>query len=241
MPEVKTREMWWPTPIVVVEPDDLATLNRRLADIVLAKEAEIIRNQTPTPIAGTATGLTAYWLTYNVLNWNHPECRTLASVVLRAYAEFLDLLGLADDPAYEISGISCWANVVRHGESLAIHHHDPGFVSAHYTVKSGYASDVQPGMEGGHTIYYRPGFIERSQGDSAFGGPWDEDWRVSVPATEGRLTMFPSYVRHEVKAHLGDSERISIALDIYVKKQKQLPFYFGPPRWHVPREQMVPR
>ena len=235
MSQIIRTQSWWTTPIVFAEHEGAASFNDRLAEIILEKESEIKRTKMPTPVAGVQSGLTAYWLTYNVLNWNHPECRTLASLIVDAYAAFVRLIGDPDDEDYRINGISCWANVVRHGESLEIHHHDPGFVSAHYTVKSGYSSPPRPGTESGHTIYYRPGFLERSQGDSAFGGPWDSDWKVSIPPTEGRLTLFPSYVRHEVRTHLGDRERISIALDIYVKKQRDAPFHFAPPRWFVPQ------
>lgn len=223
---------WWPTPILVVEHQNVEALNGRLAEIILRKEREIITNGTPTPVAGVEDGLTAYWLRYNLLNWDDPECEVFAGMVMAGASEYIAMAGGAGDPAYEVTGISCWANVLRHGESLDIHHHDPGFVSAHYTVRSG--NSAAKSRESGNTVYYRPGFIDRSQGDAAFGGPWDADWRISVPPTEGRMTFFPSYVRHEVKTHLGEVERISIALDVYIKKQQDVPFYFAPPRWFVP-------
>lgn len=146
-------------------------------------------------------------------------------------------------PIVQIVGISCWANVLRRGQSIEVHHHDPGYLSAHYTVKTGYgveevAPDTQPhsspsALESGHTVYYRPGFFERSQGEPTFGSLWDVDWRISVKPQEGNMTFFPSYVRHEVRSQLETAERISIAMDIYIKKQ-ELPFYFAPPRWYVP-------
>lgn len=240
MSQAITKRTWWATPIVTVEPADAPALNLRLAEAILEKEREILAQQTPTRVAGVEAGLTAYWLTYNVLHWDRSEIRLLAEMVMSGYDEYRRALGYADDAGYDVLGISCWANVLRHGESLAIHHHDPGFVSAHYTVASGYSGSGPKPNEGGHTIYYRPGFVERSHGDTSFGSLWDDDWRISVPATAGRMTFFPSYVRHEVKTHLGDSHRISIALDIYVKKQRQMPFYFGKPRWFVPEKDFAP-
>jgi uncharacterized protein (TIGR02466 family) len=234
MDDLVKRQAWWSTPIVVAEHRDARRLNEGLARIILQKEREITESGTATPVAGVESGLTAHWRRYNVLNWDFPECKALGELVMTASREFIRLVGDPDAPEYQILGISCWANVLRSGDALAIHHHDPGFISGHYIVRSGRDEAGADSKESGHTVYYRPGFIERSQGDNAFGGPWDEDWRSSVPPVEGRLTLFPSYVRHEVKAHRGQGERISIALDIYVRKQRDLRLYFGPPRWFVP-------
>lgn len=227
------KKTWWPTPIIVVEHRDAGSLNDALAAIILRKEQEILAKEMPKAVAGNDHGLTSHWMAYNVLNWDYPECKAFASMVLRAAKEFIAYVDDPDNPDNAIAGVSCWANVLRHGESLEIHHHDPAYLSAHYTVRSGRDANGTPNGDSGNTVYYRPGFIERSQGDETFGGPWDTDWRISVPPTAGRMTLFPSYVRHEVKANLGTIERISIAMDFYTKKQR-VPFYFSPPRWHVP-------
>jgi Putative 2OG-Fe(II) oxygenase len=231
------QKTWWPTTVLVAEHGNPAGFNDRLAAIILRKEREIKARETPQTIAGVSHGFTAYWTKYNVLNWSEPECAQLTTLFMDAINAFIGGVADPSDADYRIRGISCWANVLRQGESLDIHHHDPGFVSAHYIVKSGFIDTRVDGSESGNTVYYRPGFIERSQGD-VFGGPWDSDWRISVPAVEGVLTLFPSYVRHEVKTYLGQSERITVALDVYVRKQN-MPYHFAPPRWYVPRSASV--
>jgi uncharacterized protein (TIGR02466 family) len=233
MQQVFKPAVWWPTPILVVQHPEAASLNQRLASIILQKEREILAKESPTSVAGVDNGLTAYWLKYNVLNWEFPECQAFRELVLNGAREFLRVYADPNDPDYQIVGISCWANVLRRGQSLDIHHHDPGYLSAHYTVQSGQDDSQPTENQCGHTVYFRPGFIERSQGDSAFGSLWDSDWRFSVAPKAGNMTFFPSYVRHEVRPQLGTGERISIAMDIYVKKQ-QVPFYFAAPRWYVP-------
>lgn len=239
--------VFWPTPVLVVQHPDAAELNKRLAEIVLQKEREILTHEQPTAGATGEHDLTAYRFKYNVLNWDYPECRTLREMVLVGVREFVRLNGDPADPGYQIAGISCWANVLRHGESIEVHHHDPGYLSAHYTVQSGHGAahvpSAQPhsaasALESGNTVYYRPGFFERSQGERTFGSLWDLDWRISTKPQEGNLTFFPSYVRHEVRSQLEPGERISIAMDIYIKKQ-QLPFYFAPPRWYVPAMETI--
>jgi hypothetical protein len=238
--KIKTGVLW-PTPtltLTIEEPDEF---NRALAKIVLAQEQKIREKTKATPVAGIDSGLTAHWLEFNVLNWPYPEIKMFRECVLAGTREFLRSLACdPDDPELAIQGISCWANVLRRGEYLGIHHHDPAYVSAHYTVQTGFdANDPQPnGVDGqGNTVYFRPGFMDRSHGGDAAGpvSPWDGDWQMSTPPRPGRLFFFPSYVRHEVRPYFGSTYRISIAMDVFVKKQK-LPIYFGGPRWFIPNK-----
>jgi Putative 2OG-Fe(II) oxygenase len=233
-------QLLWATPTLTVEHQNVRDLNEGLARIIREKEREIVSKGNPTTVAGIKEGLTAHWLEYNVLNWREPEIEEFRRLVLSGLREFFKLIGDPDDPGLKVSGIACWANILRFGETLEVHHHDPAFVSAHYTVQCGreeneersIAQDKRPG---GETVYFRPGFLDRSHGGEAAGftSPWDSDWRISAEPAEGKLFYFPSYVRHEVRPNLGTSERISIAMDIFVEKQNAL-IYFVPPRWFVP-------
>jgi hypothetical protein len=226
---------WWPVTTLLIQNKNSHELNKGLACIILEKEQEILTKGKPTPVAGLEEGITAHWQEFNVLNWNYPECLELRRLVLNGVREYFKLIGDPDDPGFKISGISCWANILRLGESLDLHHHDPGFVSAHYTVQTGREDGAAPRTrDSGYTLYYRPGFIDRSQGIGQATSYWDTDWRISNPPTEGNMIFFPSYVRHEVRPNLEAKERISIAMDIYVEKQKAL-IYFGGPRWFVPQ------
>lgn len=229
---------WWPTPVLTLEQRDARELNAGLARIILEQERRIVATGKPTKVAGLDDGLTTRWLEYNVLNWDYPECRTLRSLVLEGFGEFARLLGRQGDPGLKISGISCWANILRPGQALTLHHHDPAFASAHYTVATGSEEGVLvDSADAGHTVYYRPGFADRSHGGQANGAasPWDDDWRISRPPKPGNMIFFPSYLRHEVRPNFGSGERISIAMDIFVKQQ-ELPMYFGGVRWFVPAD-----
>jgi uncharacterized protein (TIGR02466 family) len=226
----------WATPTVTLLVREPARLTQRLEEIILAEEAALTKRRS-VPVAGLRTGLTTQWLEYNVLHWNYPEIAELRSYILVGIRKFIGLFGDPDEPKYAVTGISCWANVLRFGESLHVHHHDPAFVSAHFLVKSGYDYDqVNAIPDAGNTVYYRPGFMERSHGGEAAASPspWDHDWQISSRPEEGKLFLFPSYVRHEVRPYLGSTCRISIALDVFVKHQR-LPIYFGGPRWYVPQ------
>lgn len=227
----------WPTPTLTMRLGDSEAFNGRLAEIVLAEEKKTLASAKPTPVAGIAEGLTAHWLHFNVLNWDYPEIRELRGIVLTGFRQWAALLPPAYAGDLEIAGISCWANVLRYGERLTIHHHDPAFVSAHYTVQSGLGDRPATSVDSGHTVYFRPGFAERSHGgdSSMAASPWDDDWRIEAPPVPGKLMFFPSFVRHEVRPNLGPAERISIAMDIFLTRQR-LPIYFGGARWFVPRD-----
>jgi uncharacterized protein (TIGR02466 family) len=237
-------EMFWPTPTLTLQLAGVEELNQGLARIIREKEKEILAKAKPTPVAGVKMGLTAHWLEFNVLNWDYPEIAQLRGLVLDGIREMFKLLGEdPDSPGMQIAGISCWANVLRFGEFLEVHHHDPSFLSAHYQVQTGYEVGKPPSKdEGGQTVYFRPGFLDRSMGGKAAGqtSPWDADWKTSVEPVEGKLFFFPSYVRHEVRPYLGSHERISIAMDIFVKKQEAL-MHFGGPRWFVPGKPQASR
>lgn len=228
---------WWSTPTLLVEHSGAADFNANLARIILEQEARLRDEAGAAPVAGVERGLTTLWRKYNVLNWPHPECARLAELVLRAARVYFSQFADPDDPDDAIVGIASWANVLRHGESMHVHHHDQAFANAHYFVQTGHDPGVPTGIrDSGHTVYYRPGFFERSHGErqGEVLHPWDADWRISVPPKEGALLFFPGYVRHEVRPHLGPRERISIAFDFYIRRQQ--PFiYFGGPQWFVPK------
>jgi hypothetical protein len=227
----------WPTPVLAIY-HDVDDLNRRLAQIITQMEQYVTSTGNATSVAGLEEGLTTHWMEYNVLNWDFPECRTFRQMVLDGARSYFELLGDPDEPRFRICGISCWANILRFGQSLAIHHHDPGFASAHYCVQSGREKGAAPVVsDSGQTRYYRPGFVERSMGGDQAGptSPWDNDWLLSETPTEGRLFFFPSYVRHEVRPNLENYPRITIAMDFYIEGQVSSKLlHFAPPRWFVP-------
>jgi hypothetical protein len=120
---VLNSQILWPTPALAIDHKNIDELNEGLARIVLEKEREIIAKGSPKSVAGLKEGLTAHWLEYNVLNWKYPEVEEFRRLVLNEIREFFKLIGDPDDPGLKISGISCWANVLRYKQTLEVHHH----------------------------------------------------------------------------------------------------------------------
>lgn len=217
----------WTVPLRVVRFKADAAMNRRLAEIVLQRE-EDIRSGTPTDVAGLSEGVTTHWQEYNVLNWPDQACREFREFLVGELQDFLSGLSAERGTPLTIAGIACWANILRPGQSLHIHHHDPAFLLGNYCIQTGYDDDTEPQHEAGYTIYYRPGFIERSQE-----GLWDSQWRHAIRPVEGQLVICPGFIRHEVRPFLGITERISLGIDCYLEEQNAL-IYFGGERWYVP-------
>jgi hypothetical protein len=232
-----SSEMIWATPILTAQIAGAPELNKRLADAIISREIAI-RAGNATPVAGLTEGITTHWMEYNVLTWEETACAEFRSIVLKELRRYMATLGDPEDPSLAIAGIACWANILRFGEGLTVHHHDPGFVSAHYLVQCGApADDSGEGGVSGYTTYFRPGYSERMTGieESAPKSPWEGEWSFSDPPQEGRLFFFPSYVHHAVQPNLSRTPRISIALDVYLRRQEtRRGFQFSPPRWFRP-------
>src|SRR5262249_53430487 len=102
----------WPTPTLTVLPHDPRPIRRSLPRIILKQEARILGKSTPTEVAGITDGLSAHWLNFNVLHWDHPEIEEFRGLVLGGLRQWIALVGNPDDPGLAIAGISCWANVL---------------------------------------------------------------------------------------------------------------------------------
>jgi hypothetical protein len=223
-------EVLWPTTTLSVVVKNSDELNSQLAQVILTNEYTTRLKMRDKPNA-----LPAGYVS-NLLKWKEPSVAEFRDVLLDSVRRYIGMVGDTTSPEMKIAGIGCWANVLRSGEGLGIHHHDPGFISGHYQVRSGNVAGDGAAGESGHTVYFRPGFLDRCHGvDAAVTASnlWDRDWRLAIPAQEGRMFLFPSYVRHEVRPYIGLSERISIAFDIFVQKQRSL-INFNGSRYFVP-------
>jgi hypothetical protein len=91
-----------------------------------------------------------------------------------------------------------WANVVRTGQEFDVHDHGSG----EYAYLSG---NMHLDNYKTSTLYYCP-FNEKNV--------------KSFDNVKGGLTIFPSYVKHGVKKHSENKERVSLAFDLYVEGDK---------------------
>ncbi len=181
----------FPTPLWVVDlkAAEAAPFNARL-------KAEIEKIISPRPRIPVGS------------NWQTPQdLHTRA-----AFADFVRLIEVASRGVarflqvdqYPMVITGCWANVNPPGAYHPTHNHPNNFLSGVYYVDVPSAGsclalqDPRPTM-----IMPRPKEYSRLTANAA-----------DVASKSGRLVLFPSWLRHNVPANNGDTDRISIAVNL---------------------------
>ena len=175
-----------------------------LTDLILVKEKEITSLDLPEDmISHGYTGLgpkalTSRFKAFNVLMWDHPEIVNLHREIRFFYDLSCEHFGIDKK---ESVFVQCWANVLRKGEKMNIHRHsadtDDSFLSGHFTVK---CKDTQ-------TVYHNP------YSDVLYNHEY-----YSFVNQPGRINIFNSHIYHYTTEHKDNSERITIAFDLFYRE-----------------------
>lgn len=176
-----------------------------LSNIVIEKEKEITLLDLPDDmISHGYTGLgpealTSRFKCFNVLLWQYPEIHILKEEIRFFYNLACDHYQIDKN---EKVFIQCWANVLRKGQKMKNHRHsgntDESFLSGHITVK---CDDTQ-------TVYQNP-----------FSDVLHNPEYYYFNNQPGRINLFNSYIYHYTTEHNNDSERITIAFDLFYKNK----------------------
>jgi len=170
--------------------------------IILQKEKEIIKNNPSYSDGHTSLGpdsLTSRFPSFNVLNWDFDEIKKIKDNIIKTHNIFLDKLNI---PKPDEVWIQCWANVMRKGEQIKPHLHNKNadtYLGGHICVK----------CENTSTHYINP--IDQ----------------INLPETYtsenkvGKITLFQNNIPHFTDIHNGEEERITIAFDMSLKKDKE--------------------
>tara|TARA_A200000159_G_scaffold77333_1_gene71613 strand:+ start:4304 stop:4948 length:645 start_codon:yes stop_codon:yes gene_type:complete len=160
-----------------------------LKNEILKRENEIIDEFEYEHDWGTGLGknsLTARSNKYNLLEFENAG--PLREDIRKFHDGFIEHIGLSmTGPIF----VQCWANVMRKGAKIAIHCHGfspHSYLSGHVCVQ---VTDTQ-------THYYNPYAVE----------PWSSDNKA------GKMTLFPTWLKHGTDRVKDDEERITIAFDI---------------------------
>jgi hypothetical protein len=175
-----------------------------LSSLILKKEAEITSLDLPeNMISHGYTGLgpkalTSRFKAFNALSWDHPEIHKLKQEIRYIYNMSSDYFGFEEE---EKVYVQCWANVLRKGEKMLSHRHsgntDDSFLSGHFTVK---CKDTQ-------TVYQNP-----------FSDVVNNPEYYYFNNQPGRINIFNSYIYHHTTEHSDDSERITMAFDLFYRE-----------------------
>jgi hypothetical protein len=135
---------------------------------------------------------------YNLfrLTANLPAFQNIFGFIKKEYIKFIDQH--SDGRVKELVLVS-WANVIRKDQDFTVHDH--GTTEYAYLSANMHLDDYQT-----ETLYHCP---------------FNENVVKSFNNIKGGLTFFPSYVKHGVTKHFENKERVSFALDLYIKGTKQ--------------------
>ncbi len=184
----------FPTPIWIVdlEPVQAAALN-------ISLKAEIERLIAPRPTIPPGS------------NWQTPQDLHTKP----AFAEFVKLVETAargvarhlQVDQYPMAITGCWANINPRGAYHPTHHHPNNYLSGVYYVAVPSPGsrivfqDPRPSM-----IMPKPKQYTRITANGA-----------DAQSKEGRLLIFPAWLKHNVPSNQGQSERISISFNLMFK------------------------
>lgn len=170
-----------------------------LRDLILLKEQEIIKefpgDKADLQLNDGYTGLgpdslTARFKYFNVLKWDHPECKKLHIAIKQLHDAYH--VGLVGENIPKLK-IQCWANVLRKGESIGKHNHaihPHTYLSGHFCVACENTS-----------TFYIPPYTE-----------WGNE--IDMKNIPGEMTLFPTWLTHYTSVNESDSPRITLAFDI---------------------------
>ena len=178
--------------VLVVDSDiDCSWLSSR----VLKNEQKILKRYPPTSFSGQITdgntGLGSNSLTSRFFHFNVLSwfgTRKLKKCIKEGYNKFNGVKN-TDTPVY----VQCWANVMRKGDTIKPHVHLNENISSLHALSGHLCVKV----DGSTSTYYG-------------GRP--------LQNANGQMVFFPSTMAHWTNTYMGDSERITIAFDIYSKE-----------------------
>jgi uncharacterized protein (TIGR02466 family) len=183
----------FPTPLWVVDlkPAEAAPFNAKL-------KAEIDKIISPRPKVPAGSN----WQTPQDLHTRpaFADFVKLVEVGARGVARFLQV------DQYPMTITGCWANINPPGAYHPTHHHPNNYLSGVYYVAvppTGSAILFQDPRAQASMIMPKPKQYTRLTANSA-----------DAQSKEGRLLIFPAWLKHSVPANDGTSERISISFNL---------------------------
>ena len=186
----------FPTPLWIVDlqPASASVLNAKL-------KAEIERLIEPRPKISVGGN----WQTSQNLHTKpaFAEFVKLVESTARGVTRFLQI----DQYPLHITG--CWANVNPPGSYHPIHHHPNNYLSGVYYVavpSAGSQIDFQDPRAQASMIMPKPRQYSKLTVNGAY-----------AQSKEGRLLIFPAWLKHTVPTNEGQSERISISFNLMFK------------------------
>ena len=200
------------TPILMASPPNAEDLNVRLLESISAHRAEhpgIDRSN----IGG-------WHSTTDMAFWGGEPAQTLAAFAVKEVSAHMVDVAKAGKRQFNW-GIEMWANVNAPGDANQLHCHPAAYWSGVYYPDPGGA---EIDGNGGELLLEDPRYplaymtVPELLFRNADGEPVYSQFALRPVA--GRIVLFPSWLRHSVRPHEGDRERVSIAINLILTGAK---------------------
>ena len=199
-------EHMFATPLIRARHPDLSALVAPLRSVILTQKG--------TDEGITRSNMGGWHSAPNMDRWGGAPAQTLVSFAASVTEQHLSV---TSPPAgLQMGwGVDMWANVNRSGHANAVHCHPGAFASAVFYVDLG--NGDAPARDG-HLVLEDPRYpmAQMQHPNVLWAGPDGAGAQSQFPLLpeQGELVIFPSWLRHSVRPHTGQGERISIAINL---------------------------
>ncbi len=200
----------FPTPVILYDLSNAAPMNAALTQIIRAKRDQDTGLQRSN-YGGWHSNL-------DMMVWAEQEARIILNTAISQIAsQTADIHPMGKrDFSFDAQ---MWANISAPGHSNQMHCHPGALWSGVYYVDVG-ESDPKVDVEGELLLVdprfpmntmYMPELVLRDQkGDPQYS-------QTPIRPVNGRLVLFPAWLKHSVRPYRGNRERISVAFNLMVE------------------------
>lgn len=196
----------FPTPVLKATPPDADALNARLL--------EAIRKHRDESEGVDRSNLGGWHSDIDMQHWGGEPARAVAQFAIEQVGEHMIDIARAGKRQFNW-GVDMWANINGPGDANQMHCHPGSIWSAVYYPDPG-GAEIEG--NGGELLLEDPRYpmAYSTVTDLVLRMPDREPMysQVAIRPQAGLLVMFPSWLRHSVRPHKGDRERVSIAINL---------------------------
>lgn len=200
----------YPTPVILYDLDNAEPMNAALTQIINAKRSADVGLQR--------SNYGGWHSNVDMMVWSEQEARIILNTAIKQIAALtadIHPLGKRD---FNFDA-QMWANISGPGHSNQMHCHPGALWSGVYYVDVG-EDDPTVDVEGELLLLdprfpmntmYMPELVLRDEKGSP------QYSQTPIRPVNGRLVMFPAWLKHSVRPYRGTRERISIAFNLMVE------------------------
>ncbi|MEM9173510.1 MAG: TIGR02466 family protein [Pseudomonadota bacterium] len=205
------------TPMAAIEHPDKQRLNAALRQRILAMEAEGERHRDH--VRRSTQGGELFESNFDFFKRSEPEIQELAGFCHKALASVVVQLSNMDEALFRTLQFhyDAWFHVSRKGAYQGVHNHQNASWSGIYCVDPGDETPTQPtsGLVRFHDP--RPNIQMYADGGNEHLNDNVRYTAIDLKHHAGKLTVFPSYLMHEIFPYVGERPRIVVAFNCSIR------------------------